>query len=57
MTSDAIEMEALTTAFYIDLYTSGGVHQMEQVLYTVPLKVTSDMNDILNAPYSQKEVK
>ena len=57
MTDNKEEMEALTTDFYTNLYTSEGVQNMEQVLDTVPTKVTPAMNDVLNAPYSQKEVK
>ena len=47
----------MTYSFYKDLYTSEGVQNMEQVLETVPTKVTLAMNDMLNAPYSQQEVK
>ena len=50
-------METITTAFYKELYTTEGTHNMEQVLATVPRKVTPDMNLALNAPYSQEEVK
>jgi len=56
-TENVPEMESLTTSFYQQLYTSEGVHDMAQVLDTVPTKVTQGMNDLLNAPYSQKEVK
>ena len=57
LTDNVHEMESLTTSFYQQLYTSEGVHDMAQVLDTVPTKVTQDMNDMVNAPYSQKEVK
>ncbi|XP_073363635.1 uncharacterized protein [Aegilops tauschii subsp. strangulata] len=40
-----------------DLYMSEGLHDMERVLETVPTKVTQAMNEILSAPYTQKEVK
>ncbi|XP_020153536.1 uncharacterized protein [Aegilops tauschii subsp. strangulata] len=50
-------MEQMANDFYQQLYTSEGVHNMEQVLETVPTKVTQEMNELLNAPYSQKEVK
>jgi hypothetical protein len=45
-------METMATAFYKDLYTSEGVHDMDQVLETVPVKVTAAMNETLNAPYN-----
>lgn len=51
------EMEQMAITFYQQLYTSEGVHNMDQVLDTVPNKVTQEMNDLLNAPYSQNEVK
>lgn len=38
-------MEALATEFYKNLYTSEGVQNMDQVLSTVPTKVTPAMND------------
>ena len=50
-------MENMTKAFYQNLYTSEGVHDMEQVLDIVPTKVTPAMNDMLNAPYTHKEVR
>ena len=56
-TDNVLEMENMATSFYQELYTSEGVHNMEHVIDTVPTKVTQAMNDMLNAPYSQKEVK
>ena len=52
MTDNPMEMGNMTNVFYQQLYTSEGVQDMDQVLDTV-----QDMNDMLNAPYSQKEVK
>ena len=57
LTDDTKEMEAMTTKFYKTLYTSEGVQDMDQVLDTVPRKVTDEMNATLNAPYDIKEVK
>lgn len=57
LTEDKGEMEALTTNFDKHLYTSEGVQNMDQVLQTVPVKVTQPMNNMLNAPYSKEEVK
>uniref|UniRef100_A0A8R7PXK2 Reverse transcriptase domain-containing protein n=1 Tax=Triticum urartu TaxID=4572 RepID=A0A8R7PXK2_TRIUA len=50
-------MEMMATTFYKNLYTSEGVHDMNRVLDTVPCKVTPAMNELLNSPYSQDEVK
>jgi len=50
-------MEMMATMFYKNLYTSEGVHDMNRVLDTVPCKVTPAMNELLNSPYSQDEVK
>ena len=57
MIEDPTGLEEMTTAYYKNLYTSEGVHNMEEVLRHVPTKVTPDMNNLLNAPYSQEEVK
>ena len=56
-TSDLLEMEGLTNDFFQHLYTSEGVNNMHQVLDTVPTRVTPEMNAMLNALYSQEEVK
>ena len=47
----------MATNFYQNLYTSKGVHDMDQVLDRVPVKVTEAMNEMINAPYNQQEVK
>ena len=57
LTDDNGEMESMATAFYKTLYSSEGVQNMNQVLDTVPRKVTVEMNAALEAPYSQEEVK
>ena len=57
LTENKDQMESMTTSFYKQLYTSVGVQDMEQVLETIPRKVTDDMNSTLNAPYSGQEVK
>lgn len=57
MTDDAVQMESMTTLFYKNLHTSEGVKNMEQVLDTVPHRVTPAMNEILNASYNEQEVK
>jgi hypothetical protein len=57
ITQDKDELEEAANAFYDNLYSSEGVKNMEQVLNTVPHKVTDEMNKTLNALYSQDEVK
>jgi hypothetical protein len=56
-TKDEEEMATLTTAFYRNLYMSEGTEDMDQLLNTVPIKVTGDMNDALLKPFSTDEIK
>ena len=56
-TNDVQEMKAMTNSFYNTLYTSEGTENMDEVLNTVPCKVTQQMNERLNAPYTVEEVK
>jgi hypothetical protein len=51
------EMATLMMAFYRNLYTSEGTEDMDQLLNTVPVKVTIDMNDMLLKPFSTDEIK
>jgi hypothetical protein len=51
------EMRNLTRDFYGNLFCSEGVLYMEVVLDTVPVKVTSEMNDKLLAPFTGLEIK
>ena len=51
------EMANLSTTFYRDLYTSEGTEDMDQLLDSVPVKVTGAMNDDLLKPFSPDEVK
>lgn len=57
LTEDMTEMQQLALDFYRNLYTSEGVQGVEEVLEHVPAKVTPAMNEILMAPYEEKEVK
>ncbi|XP_073360389.1 uncharacterized protein [Aegilops tauschii subsp. strangulata] len=57
LTDDAAELEAMKTQFYTNLYTSEGVSNMEEVLDSVPRKVTDDMRAMLDAKYTEEEVK
>ena len=43
--------------FYKEPYTSEGVHDMHEVLDTVPVKVSSNMNLMLDKPFDMAEVK
>ena len=51
------EMANLSTTFYRDLYMSEGTEDMDQLLDSVPVKVTGAMNDDLLKPFSPDEVK
>ena len=56
-TEDIQTMKDMVNSFYGNLYTSEGVHDMEEVLNTVPVKATVQMNEQLNALYTAEEVK
>jgi hypothetical protein len=43
--------------FYGTLYTSEGTSGMEEVLRSVPVRVTRAMNEMLGAPFTDEEVK
>jgi predicted metal-dependent RNase len=47
----------MTTDFFRNLYTSEGTRNLDAVLDTVLVKVTTDMNTSLMVPFSEKEVK
>jgi hypothetical protein len=51
---DKNEMQSMAAEFYKTLYTSEGVHDMNQVLEHVPRKVTQAMNAILTAEFEPK---
>lgn len=55
--SNINELEEMATQFYKDLFTSDGVTNMQEVMDTVPDKVTAAMNTSLNATYTNGEVK
>ncbi|XP_073353989.1 uncharacterized protein [Aegilops tauschii subsp. strangulata] len=57
LTEDNQEMEGLVNAFYMNLYSSEGVQNMERVIDAVPRRVSEEMNVKLNAAYTQEEVK
>lgn len=51
------EMAAVTRTFYRDLYTLEGTENTDQLLDSVPIKVTWAMNDELLKPFNPDEVK
>lgn len=57
MIDDSAELESMVTEFYKNLFCSEGVTDMEQVINTMPAKVTDVMNAMLTAPYNREEVK
>jgi hypothetical protein len=57
VTEDVKELGSMTMGFYKNLYRSEGTQNMEEVLGTVPIKVTPAMNDGLLKPFEEKEVK
>jgi hypothetical protein len=57
ITVDTVEMQVLATEFYRKLYTAEGTSNMEDVLETVPYKVSAEMNAMLLAPYTSLEIK
>jgi len=57
ITENEVEMGALASAFYKDLYTSEGTEDMESVLSTVPAKVTTAMNVQMMKPFEKEEGK
>jgi len=56
-TENEAEMGAMASEFYKTLYSSEGTTDMDQVLNTVPVKVTPAMNEGLVAPFGKEEVK
>lgn len=54
---DAEEIGAMATAFYENLYKSEGTVGIEEVLSHIPCRVSSEMNEMLSAQYTAKEIK
>jgi hypothetical protein len=52
-----LELHAIVTNFYSNLFASEGMDNMEEVLSTVLVKVTPKMNRTLLDPYKEGEVK
>jgi hypothetical protein len=55
--TDGAALGTMATEFYTDLYSSEGVQGMHEVLDAVPVKVTANMNLMLDAPFVVEEVK
>jgi hypothetical protein len=51
------EMAAVVTNYFTDLFTSCAGQRMEELLDRVVPRITPDMNDELNKPYTAEEVK
>jgi hypothetical protein len=56
-TEDGQEMSSMTREFYNNLYSSEGTTGMEEVLDSVPISMTHDMNEKLVPPFTESEVK
>jgi hypothetical protein len=56
-TSSEAEMGQMAKLFYQNLYRSERVTEMDEVLRCVPTRVDADMNSMLDAPFTAKEVK
>jgi hypothetical protein len=52
-----IELGDMATKFYRELYKSEGVQGMDEVLASVPNKVSELMNNMLDVPFDSVEVK
>jgi hypothetical protein len=51
VTEDPIELQQMARSFYTDLYTSEATSGMDEVLASIPVSVTVDMNAKLIAPF------
>jgi hypothetical protein len=56
-TTDPDEMKELARDFFQNLYTAEGTLGMNDVIDTVPSRVTAEMNASLVAPYTEEEIK
>ena len=51
------EDRAEIQAFYQELYTSQGFNDMNELLNFVPVRVSQEMNDLLDKPFEPGEVR
>jgi hypothetical protein len=56
-TEEKEELMTLSRNFYENLYSSEGTSGMEEVLASVPVSVSAEMNLMLTAPFDSDEVK
>lgn len=56
-TEDEKELGMMASAFYKELYRSEGTENMDEVLNTVPAKVSAKMNDCLLKQFTANEIK
>jgi hypothetical protein len=57
VTEDPIKLQQMARSFYADLYTLEATSGMDEVLASVPVSVTVDMNAKLIAPFRDNEIK
>jgi hypothetical protein len=57
VTEDPIKLQQMARSFYADLYTSEATSGMDEVLASVLVSVTADMNAKLIAPFRDNEIK
>jgi hypothetical protein len=55
--TDQEELEGLATAFYKELFMAQAEAAPEEVLAHVPARVSSEMNEALDRPYTAQEVE
>jgi hypothetical protein len=51
------ELGEMASSFYRGLYTSKGIQGLEEVLNSVPVKVSSRMNEVLESPFGAAKMK
>ena len=49
-------MQKIVIDYFANLFTTASPDRMEEVLATIPTRVTEDMNNMLLMPYSKVEI-
>jgi hypothetical protein len=57
MVTEQHELESVAQAFYMNLFTAQDLLEPGTILQHVPVKVKNEMNDVLNLPFTAKEVE
>jgi hypothetical protein len=57
ITEDQDKLCQMTRDFYRNIYASEGTSGMDEVLASVPISVTTAMNESLTAPFVDGEIK